>query len=228
MAGPDGIRPAAVGVLGGQIVIVEPYGTQLTAAATAELAGDEVLLPGLVDTHVHINEPGRTDWEGFATATRAAAAGGVTTLIDMPLSSIPPTVSLDALHAKRAAAAGQCHVDVGFWGGAIPGNCDQRGPLAEAGVFGFKCFTVDSGVPEFPPLDETELERALRRAAGLGLVVIVHAEDAAVLGPRRPRLRELPPVPARGRRAGRDHPRYRAGPQHRSPGSPAAPQPAAR
>jgi allantoinase len=181
VAGPDGIGPAAVGVRGGQIVIVEPYDTRLTAAATAELAADEVLLPGLVDTHVHVNEPGRTDWEGFATATRAAAAGGITTLIDMPLNSIPPTVTVDALRAKRAAAAGQCHVDVGFWGGAVPGNPGQRGPLHEAGVFGFKCFTVDSGVPEFPPLDETGLERAMQQAAGLGSVLIVHAEDAAVL-----------------------------------------------
>ncbi len=173
-------------------MLVEPYDTRLSAAATAELAADEVLLPGLVDTHVHINEPGRTDWEGFATATRAAAAGGITTLIDMPLNSIPPTVSVAALHAKRAAAAGQCHVDVGFWGGAVPGNSDQRGPLHEAGVFGFKCFTVDSGVPEFPPLDETELERAMRQAARLGFVLIVHAEDAAV-------LRAAPPA------AGRDY-----------------------
>jgi allantoinase len=192
VVGPDGISPAAVGVRGGQIVVVEPYDTQLGAAATAELAGDEVLLPGLVDTHVHVNEPGRTDWEGFATATRAAAAGGITTLIDMPLNSVPPTVTVAALHAKRAAAAGQCHVDVGFWGGAVPGNEDQRGPLLEAGVFGFKCFTVDSGVAEFPPLDETLLERAMRQAAGLRFVLIVHAEDAAV-------LRGAPPA------AGRDY-----------------------
>jgi allantoinase len=190
--GPAGIGPAAVGVRGGQIVVVEPYDTQIGAAASVELAADEVLLPGLVDTHVHINEPGRTDWEGFATATRAAAAGGITTLIDMPLNSVPATVSVDALHAKRAAAAGQCHVDVGFWGGAIPGNEDQRGPLQQAGVFGFKCFTVDSGVAEFPPLDQTELERAMRQAAGLGFLLIVHAEDAAV-------LRAAPPA------AGRDY-----------------------
>jgi allantoinase len=178
---PDQIRPAAVAIRGGEIVAVEPYDTQISAAATAELAADEVLLPGLVDTHVHINEPGRTDWEGFATATRAAAAGGITTLIDMPLNSVPPTVTVDALRAKRAAAAGQCHVDVGFWGGAVPGNEGQRGPLHAAGVFGFKCFTVDSGVAEFPPLDEAGLERAMRQAAGPGWVLIVHAEDTATL-----------------------------------------------
>jgi allantoinase len=181
VACPDGIRPAAVGVTGGEIVAVAPYDTALSGAQTVELAGDEVLLPGLVDTHVHINEPGRTDWEGFATATRAAAAGGITTLIDMPLNSVPPTVTVDALRAKRAAAAGQCHVDVGFWGGAVPGNEAERGPLLQAGVFGFKCFTVDSGVPEFPPLDANGLERAMRQAAGLGCVLIVHAEDAATL-----------------------------------------------
>ncbi len=178
---PDGVRPAAVGIRGGEIVVVEPYDTDLSATANADLAGDEALLPGLVDTHVHVNEPGRTDWEGFATATRAAAAGGITTLIDMPLNSIPPTVTVGALQAKRAAAIGQCHIDVGFWGGAVPGNCDQRGPLHDAGVFGFKCFTADSGVPEFPPLDDSELDRAMRQAAGTGWVLIVHAEDAAAL-----------------------------------------------
>jgi allantoinase len=178
---PDGIRPAAVGIAGGQIAVVEPHLTTASAADTAELADDEVLLPGLVDTHVHLNEPGRTDWEGFATGTLAAAAGGITTLIDMPLNSLPPTVSVDALRAKRAAAAGQCHVDVGFWGGAVPGNERERGPLLQAGVFGFKCFTVDSGVPEFPPLGDSGLERAMHQVAGLGCVLIVHAEDAAVL-----------------------------------------------
>ena len=104
-----------------------------------------MLLPGLVDTHVHVNEPGRTDWEGFDTATRAAAAGGVTTIVDMPLNSIPPTTNLAALDAKRERARGQAHVDVGFWGGAVPGNLSDLRPLHEAGVFGFKCFLVDSG-----------------------------------------------------------------------------------
>ncbi len=114
---------------------------------------DEVLLPGLVDTHVHVNEPGRTEWEGFATATAAAAAGGVTTIIDMPLNSIPPTCDVSALEVKQKAAGGRCHVDAGFWGGAIPGNAADLRPLHEAGVFGFKCFLLPSGVDEFPPLD---------------------------------------------------------------------------
>ena len=152
------------------------------AGFSAELADDEVLLPGLVDTHVHVNEPGRTDWEGFATATAAAAAGGVTTVIDMPLNSVPPTVDVAALVTKRAAAAGQCAVDVGFWGGAVPGNSAERRALHEAGVFGFKCFTVDSGVPEFPPLDDAGLAEAMRQVAELGSLLVVHAEDAAHIG----------------------------------------------
>ncbi len=182
---PGGVLRGAVSISGGRITAVEPY--QDAAAARqarapvdmVTLADGEVLLPGLVDTHVHVNEPGRTDWEGFATATRAAAAGGVTTIIDMPLNSVPPTVDAGALRAKRQAAAGQCHVDVGFWGGAVPGNESDRALLHGAGVFGFKCFTVDSGVPEFAPLDGEGLERAARQTAGLGSRLLVHAEDAA-------------------------------------------------
>jgi allantoinase len=153
----------------------------LSGIVAVDLASDEVLLPGLVDSHVHVNEPGRTDWEGFATATRAAAAGGITTIIDMPLNSLPPTVDVAALEAKRAAAAGQCHVDVGFWGGAIPGNEHCRSALHAAGVFGFKAFTIDSGVAEFPPLDTIGLERALRQAAELGALMVIHAEDPAAI-----------------------------------------------
>ena len=107
-------------------------------------------MAGLVDSHVHINEPGRTEWEGFATATRAAAAGGVTTLIDMPLNSIPPTTTVAGLEEKLAAARGQCSVDVGFWGGVVPGNAGELAGLAAAGVVGFKCFLIHSGVDEFP------------------------------------------------------------------------------
>ena len=166
------------------------------------LPDDEVLLPGLVDTHVHVNEPGRTHWEGFATATAAAAAGGVTTVIDMPLNSIPPTTDVAALAAKRQAAAGQCAVDVGFWGGAVPANAADRPALHEAGVFGFKCFLVDSGVPEFPPLGGDALEAAMRQVAELGSLLVVHAEDAARIsaaqGPPGPGyaafLRSRPPA----------------------------------
>ncbi|MGH3434555.1 MAG: allantoinase AllB, partial [Thermocrispum sp.] len=143
-----------------------------------DLARDEVLLPGLVDAHVHVNDPGRGEWEGFATATRAAAAGGVTTLLDMPLNSIPPTVDVAALAVKRQAAGGQVHVDVGFWGGAVPHNLGDLEPLLAAGVFGFKCFLLPSGVAEFPELSAGQLARALREVARLGATMIVHAEDA--------------------------------------------------
>mgnify|MGYP003693875117 CR=1 FL=1 len=124
---------AAVGVAGGRIAIVAPFEAPIEAGEVIELDHDEVLLPGLVDTHVHVNEPGRTEWEGFDTATRAAAAGGVTTIVDMPLNSIPPTTNLAALDAKRERARGQAHVDVGFWGGAVPDNLSDLRPLHEAG-----------------------------------------------------------------------------------------------
>jgi allantoinase len=136
-----------------------------------------VLLPGLVDTHVHVNEPGRTEWEGFASATRAAAAGGVTALLDMPLNSIPPTVTVEALHEKRDAARDQVMVDVGFWGGAVPDHLGDLAALHEAGVFGFKCFLADSGVEEFPPLDHAGFVEAMSETARLGALLIVHAED---------------------------------------------------
>ena len=174
--------PATVCVRDGRIAAIEPYGAVLSSAEDVDL-GPLSLLPGLVDTHVHVNEPGRTDWEGFVTATAAAAAGGVTTLIDMPLNSIPPTVTVDALRAKQAAARGQCHVDVGFWGGAIPGNLADLAALHEAGVFGFKCFTSPSGVDEFPHLDWPLLPPVLDTLARLGAMLIVHAEDPAGIGP---------------------------------------------
>lgn len=176
-----GERASCVGVSGGRVAAIEPYDTPLDAARSIELARDEVLLPGLVDTHVHVNEPGRTDWEGFATATRAAAAGGVTTILDMPLNSVPPTTDVGALEAKRKAADGQCHVDVGFWGGVVPGSVPEMRALHDAGVFGFKSFLLPSGVDEFPPLREAELEQALREAASFGGLTIVHAEDAATI-----------------------------------------------
>ena len=179
---PDGTAARWVGVHGERIVAVEPYDTPVPAGArVVDLGVDEVLLPGLVDTHVHINEPGRTEWEGFTSATRAAAAGGVTTLIDMPLNSIPPTLDVEALEVKRACARGAVAVDVGFWGGAVPGNLKELRGLHEAGVFGFKCFLLDSGVEEFPPLLPDELEPVLAEIAALGSLLIVHAEDAEAI-----------------------------------------------
>ena len=127
--------------------------------SSSDLADDEVLLPGLVDSHVHVNEPGRTAWEGFASATRAAAAGGVTTLVDMPLNSIPPTTTVEALDAKRAARDGKLSVDVAFWGGAVPGTSGSLGPLHAAGVRGFKAFLAPSGVDEFGHLDADAARR---------------------------------------------------------------------
>lgn len=172
---------AEVGIRDGIVARIAGAGARLAGARRVELADDEVLIPGLVDTHVHVNEPGRTEWEGFASATRAAAAGGVTTIIDMPLNSIPPTTDVDALSAKRAAARGRVFVDVGFWGGIVPGNGGDLLPLVAAGVFGFKCFLADSGVAEFPPVDADEMERAMAVLAGTRLPVLVHAEDASVI-----------------------------------------------
>jgi allantoinase len=172
-------QPLAVGVTDGRVTAVEPLaGSTLAGRDTLDLGADEVLLPGLVDSHVHVCEPGNTEWEGFASATKAAAAGGITTLVDMPLDSVPTTVSADALKVKRRAAGGQCHVDAGFWGGVIPGNTPELEPLARAGVTGFKCFLADSGSPDFPPVDARELTGALRVLTGLGLPLLVHAESA--------------------------------------------------
>jgi allantoinase len=178
---PSGSAAVEVGVHDGVITAVAPLGAGLTGEQIRTLAADEVLLPGLVDSHVHINEPGRTDWEGFASATRAAAAGGVTTVIDMPLNSIPPTVDVPALAAKIAASEGKRFVDVGFWGGAVPGSTPHLAPLHEAGVFGFKCFLLPSGVDEFGPLDADELELDLRELVRFDAQMIVHAEDAGAI-----------------------------------------------
>jgi allantoinase len=129
-----------------------------------------------VDSHIHINEPGRTEWEGFDTATRAAALGGVTTLVDMPLNSIPPTTSVDAFSRKLESARSNLHVDVGFWGGVVPGNSAELAGLLDAGVLGFKCFMIDSGVEEFPPSSREDMERALAILASTDAPLLAHAE----------------------------------------------------
>ncbi len=172
--------PATVTIRHGRIEAIAPYdpdadGLVLHAADSA------YVVPGVVDTHVHVNEPGRTEWEGFVSATEAAALGGATTLIDMPLNSVPPTTTLAGLRAKQEAAADELMVDVGFWGGAVPGNLDDLAPLWDAGVFGFKSFLSPSGVDEFPPLAPDEFLAALREIARFDGLMIVHAEDAAVL-----------------------------------------------
>jgi allantoinase len=175
----DGEEQGCTVVLrGGRIIGVETRGTSPAGRRTVRLEDDVVLLPGLVDTHVHCNDPGREHWEGFAHATRAAAAGGVTTLVDMPLNSVPPTVDVRALSAKRTAAAGRCYVDVAFWGGAVPGNGPDLRPLWEEGVAGFKCFLVDPGVAEFAALDDAGLHQAAEAVASFGGLLLVHAEAA--------------------------------------------------
>jgi allantoinase len=179
---PQGERPASVAVSGGTITAVLPYDATVPPGARLTDLGEDVLLPGLVDTHVHVNDPGRTEWEGFATATAAAAAGGITTVVDMPLNSIPPTTSAAHLEVKRDAARGRVHVDIGFWGGAVPGNGKDLRALHDAGVFGFKCFLLHSGVDEFPPLDPAELAQAVAELTRFDGLLIVHAEDPRVIG----------------------------------------------
>jgi allantoinase len=173
---PLRIIPASVHVANERIIAIKGYDDIETHCEVVTAPEDSIVMPGLVDTHVHINEPGRTDWEGFATATAAAAAGGVTTLVDMPLNSIPPTTTLVGLEEKFEAAKGQCSVDVGFWGGVVPGNTGELNKLFAAGVVGFKCFLIPSGVEEFPDVREADLRLALPELARLGSVLIVHAE----------------------------------------------------
>src|SRR6267143_4499205 len=156
----NALVPASVHLSAGRISAITPFEEIPSDCEIVEAGEDSVVMPGLVDSHVHVNEPGRTEWEGFATATRAAAAGGVTTLVDMPLNSIPPTTTVAGLKEKLAAASEQCFVDVGFWGGGGPGNTDERAALSAAGVVGFKCFLIHSGVDEFPNVTEEDLRRA--------------------------------------------------------------------
>ena len=172
---PDGVAPRSIHVRGETIVSVKAHDAVPRDAHLVD-AGDAVILPGLVDTHVHINEPGRTDWEGFETATRAAAAGGVTTLVEMPLNAIPATTTAEAFRLKAESARGKLVVDVGFWGGVVPGNTPEVEPLWQAGVFGFKCFLVPSGVPEFANVTEADLRAAMPVLARLGAPLLVHAE----------------------------------------------------
>jgi len=179
----DGEVAWAIGIRDGIITAIDPLEQAATPGATrvVRLGDDEVLMPGLVDTHVHINEPGRTAWEGFRSATRAAGAGGVTTVVDMPLNSIPPTCTVDALELKRTSADGQCFVDVGFFGGAVPENANDLRGLHDAGVLGFKCFLLPPGVEEFGHLGPDELEAAMRVVESFGAVMVIHAEDPTAI-----------------------------------------------
>ncbi len=170
---PNGLRPAAIHVQEGRIAHV---GDPDAVSGPLLDCGDSVVMPGIVDSHVHVNEPGRTEWEGFETATRAAAAGGITTLIDMPLNSVPATTTREALRAKVEAARGKTLVDVGFWGGVVPGNTDELAGLLADGVLGFKAFLVPSGVDEFQHVEEADLREAMPVLARHGAVLLAHAE----------------------------------------------------
>ncbi len=176
----DGERAATLHVAHGRIRAIAPYED---ASRDVIDVGDLVVSPGLVDSHVHVNEPGRTEWEGFETATAAAAAGGVTTIVDMPLNAVPPTTSVSSWRAKVDAMRGRCHVDVGLWGGIVPGNADEIEPLIDAGVRGFKCFLVPSGVAEFEPVDAGTLRHVLPILARRGVPLLVHAEAPGLLRP---------------------------------------------
>ncbi len=173
----EGIRAASVHIEGGRIAALADF-EACPSGVTSHDFGQALIMPGVVDTHVHINEPGRTEWEGFASATDAAAAGGTTTLVDMPLNSVPATTSVAALQEKRAAARGQLRVDVGFWGGVVPGNRAELAPMAGAGALGFKCFLIESGVAEFQWINEEELGPSMDELARVGVPLLVHAEVA--------------------------------------------------
>ena len=181
---PDGVRSASVHIAEGRIVRLGNWEDVPPDIPIVD-AGESIVMPGLVDTHVHVNEPGRTEWEGFETATRAAAAGGLTTILDMPLNSIPATTTVKALEAKREAARGKCVVNVEFIGGVVPGNAGELEGLRDAGVRAFKCFLSPSGVDEFPAVSEGDLREAFPVLARLGLPLMVHAEDPACLLPSR-------------------------------------------
>lgn len=173
----QGVEPAAVMIQGERISSVQPY-DRFRASGSVIDAGDLVVMAGLVDTHVHLNDPGRADWEGFETGTRAAAAGGITSVIDMPLNSIPVTTSVAALMEKIETAESRISVDCGFWGGVVPGNSDELEPMIEAGIFGFKCFLVDSGIDDFKPVTEADLRKAMPILARRKVPLLVHAELA--------------------------------------------------
>lgn len=176
----EGTRPGCLYINDGSIERIADF-EDIDESVEVLAVGDSVVMPGLVDAHVHINEPGRTDWEGFETATRAAAAGGTTTLVDMPLNSIPASTSVEGLEAKVAAAKGKCHVDVGFWGGVVPGNLEQLGALDAAGVLGFKCFLAPSGVDEFENVSMDDLELAMPVLSELGAPLLCHSELSDVI-----------------------------------------------
>ncbi|XP_068739908.1 allantoinase, mitochondrial-like [Montipora capricornis] len=182
---PDSIISGCVVVKNGQIVGIEAGYSAISAPLGAKVLDAEnlVVMPGVVDSHVHVNEPGRTEWEGFATATQAAAAGGITTIVDMPLNSIPPTTTMDGFNTKLNCARNKCWTDVAFWGGVIPGNQAEIKPMVSAGIKGFKCFLVHSGVDEFPCVTENDVRLAMMQMQGTDAVFLFHAEVELPQGP---------------------------------------------
>lgn len=168
------MTPACIEIKGELIYAIHPYGHALTCEVID--LGEKVLMPGLVDSHVHINEPGRTEWEGFNTATQAAAAGGITTLVDMPLNCIPVTTTKAAFEQKLASVHDKLWVDCGFWGGVIPDNIDELDALLNAGVLGVKSFLIDSGIAEFPQVEAQDIRRALPILAKHDVPYLIHAE----------------------------------------------------
>jgi allantoinase len=176
---PEGERAACIGIMNGRVMYVGALGAAVPAREEVRVEADVVVLPGLVDTHVHLEEPGQSSWEGFDSGTRAAAAGGITTVVDMPLDSLPVTVDVAALEIKRKSASGKCHVDVGFWAGVTPDNIACLQELHHAGVLGFKCFLANTGLPDFPPVTVDDLKAALTEIKAFDGLLAVHAEDAA-------------------------------------------------
>ena len=174
---PHATGPAAIHIRDGRIERISDF-DDVPSGASVDDYGSLVIMAGLVDSHVHVNEPGRTEWEGFVSATRAAAAGGITTIVDMPLNSIPATTSVEALMTKAEAMEGKCAVDVGLWGGAVPGNAGVLGDMVGHGALGFKCFLVDSGVAEFGHLSAKGLDAALGALRDANAPLLVHAELA--------------------------------------------------
>src|SRR3954470_11430185 len=171
----SGVQAGIVLISGGKILGIAPFGESFDSIQVTDV-GDHMVLPGLVDVHTHLNEPGRTEWEGFETGTRAAAAGGFTTVVDMPLNCIPSTTTTAALEEKRAAVSGKACVDYAFWAGAVPGNAAEVSTLAKAGVRGFKCFLVPSGTDEFTMVKPQDLCELMPAIADTGLPLLAHAE----------------------------------------------------
>ena len=170
------VAPASVLIDGERIESVLPYDATVPHDAELRDFGNLVVMPGLVDSHVHVNEPGRTEWEGYETATNAALHGGVTTIVDMPLNCIPVTTSAQALETKLAALGGKLSVDCAFWGGVVPGNAGELEGMARLGARGFKAFMCHSGIDDFPQSREADLRAAMQVLAKLGLPLLLHAE----------------------------------------------------